>query len=182
MAYRKLCAVALVAFGSVAVGCGKGNSTTARSTTGSSDQPPASADDPLPRNPDAPPNASGGDRPPGNADRPTGNPDAPGGGGRLRALCENICELVEEINECAESDLDDMGGQICQLCEDIPAGVAFDLPCADELSYLYDCILSLPGLCEGDYTPQQLAQCRDEAEAYGRCQQSQAPSSNDASD
>ena len=175
MAYRQLSAVAFVVLGLVSTGCGKGTTLGAADADGTSDTPPASADDSPPSGADdAPPNSD--DTPPASADdAPPTNPGAAPGGGALRELCEDACEVLTAIAECQDGeDIDPMAREICSNngCAEA-ANTTEVIPCLAEIEGLFNCFANLPNICMP--TEQQQAQCQGDAMAFSACAGEQEP-------
>ena len=162
MAYRQLCAVALVTFGLLGVGCA-GNSGGSAADPAPSDEAPPSADDTPPSgSEDAPPSSD--DAPPSSSETPPGSAD--NHGGRIRQLCESACQVIDKIRECVPDGMGVMGGEVCSnggCSMAVDPGVM--IPCIDQIEAMFGCIAGLPDVC----VDEQAEQCTDEVQAYQAC-------------
>jgi len=176
VAYRQLFAATCAVLGLVTVGCGGGTSSAAR-TDATEEQPPTNSDQ-APNN--AGDTASNPDKAPGNPDSPPGSSQDPagsGGGGRLTALCQQICDTVATLANDCNPGMAGMGmGDFCSgdvKCE-IPPGV----PCENEIADAFECLfdnLSLICAAEGDKPKPQEQPCRDVGRALTECTDANEP-------
>lgn len=180
MAYRQLCAVTFAVLGFITVGCGAGTSS-AVGTDATEEQPPANTDQAPNNAGDA---ASNPDKPPSNPDRaPTSSEDpaGSGGGGRLTALCDQICSTLETIaNDCDIGMGTGMGGMEEVCSGDVQCQVPADLPCQNEIADAFECIFdNLALICadddqEGPGGP-MAEPCRDVGRALTQCTDANEP-------
>jgi hypothetical protein len=81
-----------------------------------------------------------------------------------------VCRFVEELSECvADQDIDTMGlDEVCSSGCDVPEPTA-PIPCRQEITAMFDCILGLGSLCPENGGEAQAAMCQDEAERFTEC-------------
>jgi hypothetical protein len=177
VALRKLFAVAIVLGGSLAVGCGGASGKSAYDPDADQEAPNTAGDHPPNNAGDSP--SADTDRPPSNTDRPASNPDAVGGG-RLKELCNKLCELVDRCSSGTMMDESMDLADVCANdgCNQIPPGAEAQIPCLQESLDLFDCILGLPNLCLDEDTEQGGAEvevCSDAVKASSDCAEQNAP-------
>ncbi len=175
MAYRKLCAVTFAVLGFIAVGCG-GDTNANQSSPEAEKQPPSNADQP----PGDSDQASNADPTPSNPDQASNNatdPAGTGGGGRLGALCQQLCSSLDKLaDHCGDMP---MMGDTKALCSTecvVPANI---LPCEREIADVFTCLLdNLELFCADanqqnppgrDAQPAAATPCQDIAKTYTKC-------------
>lgn len=168
MAYRRLCAVTFAVFGLLAAGCG-GDTNTNVSGSDPAQQPPINKDQP----PSSSDQASNPDQAPSNPDQPINNETQPagtGGGGRLGALCQDLCNSIEQLGDKCSNGMASMGDtkSLCSAGCVVPASI---LPCEKEISDVFSCLIdNLQLLCTAVNNEDQSQPGRDPQPNASTCQ------------
>jgi hypothetical protein len=167
------------------VGCGAGTSSRV-GTDATEEQPPANTDQPpnnagdTATNPDKVP--SNPDSPPSSSEDPAGS----GGGGRLTALCHQICDTLSTLaNDCGDA-MGDLGMGMENVCAgDVQCQIPADLPCQNEIADAFDCLFdNLALICVDDAGPgkpqgPKEEPCRDVGRALTQCTGANEPVDNE---
>ena len=190
MAYRQLCAMTLAVLGLAAVGCG-GDTNSQASSPEAAQQPPSNPDQP-PGNSDQ---ASGNsDQAPSNPDRPVNNANDPagtGGGGRIGALCQELCSSLDRLSDQCD-DMPMMGetNGLCSTDCQVPPNI---LPCEQEITGVFSCLIdNLQLFCPMSDDNQQdpgpgrppaaASPCQDILRAYTTCAEAHGITDDDPGD
>lgn len=183
MAYRQLCAVTFAVLGLVTVGCGAGTASRV-DTDATEEQPPVNSDQ-APNN--AGDTASNPDKAPSNPDAPPGSsedPAGPGGGGRLTALCHQLCDTLSALATDCNPNMGMGMGDMDEVCSgDVNCQVPANVPCQNELANAFECVLDNVALICTDETPGEpqgpmAMPCRDVGRALTQCTQANEPVDN----